>query len=123
MGTGRPRAKGAEINKPKYSGDSGAAEVGGKGRAATRIVSSRRRPGPITTQSSLAKTGSWYVRRYRYRVLSLDHAVWVLAFARTTIERQVRPACAATLGLTPARAASPPPSARNSSAHRRRRRA
>jgi len=27
MGTGRPRAKGAGINKPKYSGDSGAAEV------------------------------------------------------------------------------------------------
>ena len=27
MGAGRPRAKGAEINKPKYSGDSGAESV------------------------------------------------------------------------------------------------
>lgn len=32
MGIGRPHAKGAEINKPKYSGDSGAVRERGEAR-------------------------------------------------------------------------------------------
>src|SRR5215475_6400885 len=50
---------------------------------ASRSSSSWRKPGPITPGRSLAKTGkraTWY----RHLSRSRDHAVWVLAFARTT---------------------------------------
>src|SRR3954454_24905773 len=50
--------------------------------------SSRRTPGPIATRLNFAKTGSCVVPTC---ALSINHAVWVPAFAGTTVEIADRP--------------------------------